>query len=449
MRACVLAVLLGGCATTAPGAEGLRVAVFASDATPPIGHPLCGGWNQPTAVVDQPLLLKGVLLEWGGERAVVAALDWCVLRGDAYDSLRGTIARGAGTTPERVALQTTHTHSAPIADGRAERLIAATSAPLKHLDLDWLARVAADAGKAAEEARGRLRPATHVGTGKGKVENFASNRRVKGPDGKIRVRYSATKDAALRAEPEGRIDPWLRTVTLFDGAQPLVRLHYYASHPQSHYGDGHAHPDVPGWAREGRERDEKVPQIYFAGCAGDITAGKYNDGSPEARQALIRELRAGMDRAVAATMRAPIDRVDWRSLDVELPGRVEPEHSEAELRKRMEDAKESPTRRLTGALGVAWHERLKTRRTIDVSRLQLGPADLVHLPGEPFVEFQLHAQSLRPDRFVAVAGYGEGGPGYLCTDAAFAEGGYEPTASAVGPPGERVLKAAIGRLLAP
>jgi hypothetical protein len=448
MRALCFAVLLGGCATSpsAPPAA-VRVAVFTSDATPPLGHPLCGGWTKAAEGVDQALLLKGLLVESGGERSVVAALDWCVLRGEAYDALRGAIARGAGVEERRVALQTTHTHSAPIADARAERLIAATSAPLKHLDLDWLARVAAEAGRAAGEARGRLRPATHVGTGKGKVENFASNRRVKGPDGRIRVRYSATKDAALRAEPEGRIDPWLRTVTLFDGARPLVRLHYYASHPQSHYGDGRVHPDTAGWAREALEREEGVPQIWFAGCGGDVTAGKYNDGSPAARAALIRELRAGMDRAVAATTRAPIDGASWASVDVALPGRDEPEYSEAELRRVMEDPKGPAVKRLVAALGVAWHERLKSRPRVDLSRLRLGPVDLLHLPGEPFVEYQLHAQSLRPDRFVAVAGYGEGGPGYLCTDAALSEGGYEPTASLMGAPGERVLKEAIAGLL--
>jgi hypothetical protein len=84
---------------------------------------------------------------------------------------------------------------------------------------------------------------------------------------------------------------------------------------------------------------------------------------------------------------------------------------------------------------------------VDLSRLRIGSVDLVHLPGEPFVEFQLYAQSLRPDRFVAVAGYGEGGPGYICTDEAHAEGGYEPTMSFVGPPTEALLKGALAELL--
>jgi len=41
----------------------------------------------------------------------------------------------------------------------------------------------------------------------------------------------------------------------------------------------------------------------------------------------------------------------------------------------------------------------------------------------------------------------KGGPGYLCIDAAFSEGGYEPTMSGVAPPTEAILKEAIRELL--
>ena len=50
---------------------------------------------------------------------------------------------------------------------------------------------------------------------------------------------------------------------------------------------------------------------------------------------------------------------------------------------------------------------------------------ILHLRfGEPFVEFQLLAQRLAPQAFVAVAGYGNGGTGYICTAKSFAEGGW-------------------------
>lgn len=443
--AITLLLLLSGCASGGPApGSGLRIAVFASDVTPPIGHPLIQGITEE---VLHPLLLKGIVLDDGRSRVVLAAIDWCALRGGAYDQFRERIAAAAGIPVTQVAVQSVHTHSAPYCDARAETLIAATAKPFVHLDLQWLDRITTEAARSVETAVHNLQPITHVGVGQAKVEHFASNRRVKGPDGKIRVRYAATKDPTLAAEPEGLIDPWLKTVSFYNGDETVVRLHYYASHPQSYYSDGKAHPDTPGLARTYVEDEEGVSQIYFTGCAGDVTAGKYNNGSPEARLAMSKQLYSGMIRAIKDTKKVEVSAFSWKTVDVALPLRGDPAYSEAALRARMENVEEKPVRRNGAAMMLAWIERARKRPSIDVSRLRLGPVDILHLPGEPFVEFQLYAQSQRPDRFVAVAGYGEGGPGYLCTDAALPEGGYEPTATVIGEGGEPRLKAAIAELL--
>src|SRR5262249_22948148 len=159
--------------------------------------------------------------------------------------------------------------------------------------------------------------------------------------------YSSTKDPALREAPEGRIDPWLKTVTLYDQETPLVRLHYYASHPQSHYGEGEVHPDTPGMARAYLEDEEGVAQIYFTGCGGDVTAGKYNDGNPAARITLSKQLYSGMIRAIAATRRVPVREFSWKSVGVTLTPRGEPQFSDPALRKAMGDPALAAAKRLT------------------------------------------------------------------------------------------------------
>ncbi|HZY87698.1 MAG TPA: hypothetical protein VFE78_22860, partial [Gemmataceae bacterium] len=68
------------------------------------------------------------------------------------------------------------------------------------------------------------------------------------------------------------------------------------------------------------------------------------------------------------------------------------------------------------------------------------------LPGEPFVEYQLAAQRMRKGAFVCVAGYGDGGPGYVPTDRAFLEGGYEPTV-ALAAPSEKLLLGTMAKVL--
>jgi hypothetical protein len=74
---------------------------------------------------------------------------------------------------------------------------------------------------------------------------------------------------------------------------------------------------------------------------------------------------------------------------------------------------------------------------------------MLHLPGELFVEYQLAAKAMRPDLHVMMAAYGDYGPGYIGTAAAYPEGGYEtgPTASSVAPEVELVLLDAIKKLL--
>ena len=72
---------------------------------------------------------------------------------------------------------------------------------------------------------------------------------------------------------------------------------------------------------------------------------------------------------------------------------------------------------------------------------------ILDLPGECLVDYRWFAQRAAPRDFVAVAAYTDLGPGYVCTDKTFAEGGYEPTDTAVGPGSEPLLKAAILKLL--
>ena len=99
----------------------------------------------------------------------------------------------------------------------------------------------------------------------------------------------------------------------------------------------------------------------------------------------------------------------------------------------------------TPARARFWLKRID--RPIELTCLDFGQALVLHLPGEPFVEYQLKAQGLRSDVFVCVAGYGDGGPGYIPTAKAYLEGGYEPTVALAGPKSEEVLYKAMTKLL--
>jgi hypothetical protein len=72
-------------------------------------------------------------------------------------------------------------------------------------------------------------------------------------------------------------------------------------------------------------------------------------------------------------------------------------------------------------MGLSWRKRIAAGRPIQIPVIDFGAAQMLLLPGESYVEFQLAAQKMRPDCFVCVAGYGDGAAGYVPTDKHFAE----------------------------
>lgn len=424
-----------------------HLAMFACDVTPPIGHPLCGGWIEPVRGVDDPLKALGVVLLGMDKPIVLCAVDWCGLRNEAHWIWRQAIARAVSTTADRVALHCVHQHNAPFADLEAERLVEAHPGAPHSLDLKFFDDVVKRTTKAAADSLAHTVAFNQIGIGKARVEQVASNRRILGDDGKVKsVRYSATKDPRVRAEPEGLIDRWLKTLSFWHDAKPQASLHYYATHPMSYYGDGRVSSDFCGLARQKRQDDDaEVFQMYFTGCAGNITAGKYNDGAKANRLILRDRIYEAMKTAWKTTERYSITELSLRVEPVKLPTRQEKLFSEQESRKVLEDSLATKAKRNNAAFQLAWLNRID--RPIEITCLDLGKAMMLHLPGEPFVEYQFHAQKLRPDNFVCVAGYGDGGPGYIPTAHAYLEGGYEPTVALAAPESEEILKEAVQKVL--
>jgi hypothetical protein len=427
----------------APAFSAAKAAVFSCEVTPPVGSPLEECTPPVATSIDVPLLAKGLILDDGRTRYALVAFDYCELRVGAHDLVRRKLAEALGVNELQVEVHCLHQHDAPLYDTTADMLLDIVSSPQHLGDPGFLESVSDRVAAAARRALSEMQPCTHVGAGRAKVERFASNRRIPLPNGRMGVRFSSCTDPVLVAAPEGLIDPWVRTVTLFNQDRPIVRLHYYASHPQSYYGKGHINPDTVGLAREQMEKEEGIRQIYFTGCAGNVAPGKYNDGSQPRRAELAGRLQDGMRKAIAATEKIKLTAIQWKTAEVRFPRRTEPDYSDSHLREVILDAKQPSRKRVSAGLALSWYERLKERPAVDISYYRIGPARILHLPGEPFVEYQLYAQSLHANDFVAVAGYGEGGMGYICMDKSAAEGGYEPTASLIGPGGEEQLKLAI------
>ena len=132
---------------------------------------------------------------------------------------------------------------------------------------------------------------SHLGLGKAEVFKVASNRRIPTADGKVKTRFTATKDPALRAEPEGLIDPMLTLISFWNGTQAVALVSHYATHPQSYYRTGIPNPDFPGVARFLRQLALPTAlHVHFNGAGGNIGAGKYIYGAHSNRLVLAEPL---------------------------------------------------------------------------------------------------------------------------------------------------------------
>lgn len=426
----------------------LKLATFRFEVTPPLGHSLCGGWIKPAEAVDDSLEAIGFVLLGAGEPIVICAVDWTGLLNSANLKWRQALADAAGTTPDRVAVHCVHQHNAPFACLEAEEIVQAQG-DLPHIvEPDFFQRCLDAGRKAVEASLESAIPVTHVATGEALVEKVASNRRIIGLDGKhISQRGSSSTKPEHHRFPEGLIDPALKTVALYHNEKKLVAMHYYACHPMSYYGDGRVSADFCGLARKARqEMDPDCVHIYFNGCGGNIGAGKYNDRSVEKRPLLSRRVLDGIVASEEALVPQPIQTIRWQTHDILPP--IDSRFEEEALMELISRKDQRIVTRNRSAYTVSFIRRIKAGIPITLSALHVNDASLLHLPAESFVEYQLRAQAAAPDRFVACAAYGDGGPWYIPTKEAYPQGGYAVSVAWCDPAIDGILCGGIQNLLA-
>mgnify|MGYP000682548029 CR=1 FL=1 len=277
------------------GSPALRLATFEADVTPPIGSPLCVSLVPDAARIESRLSARGVVLYPSGQQPIVlCAVDWLGIGNGAMSAWKLALARVVRTQPSRVAVHTVHQHDAPGQDDSAYAL-------LKQRGRTHLLQPAAFASIAVQRtaaAAGLAKPQTisHFATGEAAVSDIASNRRILSPDGKAFLfqRFTACRNSAYCDAPVGTIDPNLKTVSFYNGPLRIASLHYYATHPMSYYGKGVVNADFVGIARSAVQSAAAGFPVYFTGAAGNIGAGKYNDGDPANRARLAGRLADAM-----------------------------------------------------------------------------------------------------------------------------------------------------------
>jgi len=322
--------------------------------------------------------------------------------------LREAISAGAGVPPENIMVATSHNHSGP---GWAQNEA-------------WNRKVCKDVTSAAKKAASEMRTVS-VGYETDTIDFNINRRQMIGGR------------SVVRLNPDGPCDHRVKVLRFDDGQSldPLAVVMHAVCHPCVFtWGDKWSQPhpggypkmsaDFPGEAKSFVEQSYggRATALFLQGCAGDIRpnlpgypyrCGDETDIRWTGRSLGCAAVRAADKSAIReeVSQRPTVFPIRCATSQVALPG----------------------------AKGGTVECELQA--------LKLGPYLLLTMPGEPMVEYGLRIeQAIGPRAIPIVVGYANGHIGYICTKAAFAEGGYEPNHSQSGDGAEEILVAELLKL---
>ncbi|MFA6565017.1 MAG: neutral/alkaline non-lysosomal ceramidase N-terminal domain-containing protein [Verrucomicrobiia bacterium] len=353
--------------------------------------------------VEQHIFAKALAIGSDAEDpAVLLAVDNCGVPAWMRDELIKRLAARTKVTGPRVAICSTHTHSAPMLTGILPNLFSKDIPPEHRANVERYTRdLMNKLEQVALAALADRRPA-QLALGFGHV-SFAHNRR------------------GYAFRPEDHSLPVLRVV----GADGKVRamLASYACHATT-LSFNKIHGDWPGCAQEFLEKE-------FPGAIALVAVGCGADQNPNPRRTYEyardygNALGEEVQRIVKSGMKPVTGRLECRAKQIELPFDKLP--TCAELEKRSKD-KNAPT---------AYHakvqiakldrgEKLPTKLPYLVQVWNFGrDLAMVFLPGEVVVDYSLRLKHEFDSERLWVNGYSNDVPCYIPSERIWAEGGYE------------------------
>jgi neutral ceramidase len=329
-----------------------------------------------------------------------------------------------GIPPENCFVAATHTHSGgPIFGGFL-------SVP----DSSYPDFVACQIGAAIAEAFRRRRP-VHAGTGAGRAEGIAFNRRFFMKDGSQITHPGKMNPGILEAA--GPEDPTVTVIGFCDPATwlPVGAVISFACHA-THMNGYLYSADYPKWIADTLRAvygpDFEV--VFLNGACGDVTQVDNRQDRAEEFGPWWAE-RTG--RAVAGAAIQALSRMTWRRhaplrpataflrAAIRESAAADRKAARALLKKTPVSAENVDTIYARELLEVEKMRKEKPRRRLEISAISIGDTVFWGVPGEYFQEFALDVRAESPFAHTCCIELANGYNGYICTEESFQGGGYE------------------------
>jgi hypothetical protein len=423
----------------------LRVGFARIDITPPIGCCLQGHFVRivSTAVHD-PLYASAMYIDDGKTCACIVSCDTVSIGRTAVEQSRALIAELAGVEPQHAIICATHTHTGPVMSEHQH--VADRNEPSPQ----WSAALPQRIASAVAQARNNAAP-THIAVGVGEEHDVSFGRRYLRKDGTI-VSIAAPGDPSL-VKALTPIDPQLGVVAFGNDYNDLAGvLINFALHLDTIDGTLIS-ADFPGVIRDQLTRafGDELGYVYTSGAMANINHYKslapprwqgYYECARRTGMILAGEAIKTVARLDAFTADAPL-RVAGRA--VALPLRQYDDATLEQARAIIADAGPGKWDGFHDALGPLNAADLgRDTFTTEITAMGVGDVGFVTIPGEYFVELGLDIKQRSPFKHTFIIELAGDCLGYICTEQAHHEGGYEAQSSGLAPgAGELLCREAV------
>ena len=403
------------------------------DITLPLGTGLAGYFApRPATGVLDPLSLNAIALSDGAQTALLITVDALGIREMFCKEIRSLIEERTGIPADHIIINALHQHTSFVMRPKG-----GTCALQDTAYIDVLYRKFCDVSQMAIDDLAEATLSVAIAPALAPI-SFIRRYRMK--DGQVLTNPGAFWEDIL--EPAGKSDNDVRLLKFQREEKKDIALVNFCTHPDV-IGGSLISADWPGFVRRFVEEDHKDAHCLLVnGFQGDVNHINFQ-ASPEKRgQGYTYSEQMG--RVIADTVNTIWQtgvvrkKTNIRAVQTAIYNQTRTDGIEDyhickpiydEFLKNFQLPKDVTTQKLAYLRRVSELRTDPIWRSVPVSAIAVGDLAFVGLGGEPFSHYAEAIREGAPDKLIISVTCANGFEGYLPTEAAFNEGGYEATAS--------------------
>jgi neutral ceramidase len=403
------------------------------DITPPVGLPIGGNVREDNIArgVHDSLFANLLYLKDDHKQLLFIGMDLVGVYESLVNDLKVRLEKGLGIPYGNIAIIATHTHSGP-------DVFEAFKDSLDTKVIDYVEQLKDKVIDAAVQCQQHTWKA-YIGVEKGYEDSLSFNRRLFMKDGELRMNWESIVPDDVD-EPAGPIDPDVFVLSVKDEQNNIRSIFVnFTLHTAVLVGKDwlYSRDYVHGLTTYLEEKFDKDLVVLFAnGAEGNINHINVNDPNQprgfEEADRIGKKLAKYISEILVKVEHSSDIELNAESKIVELPRREVTKEQVKKAEELLEKVNWKIPSLLDGVPDEAYaKEIIKLGNdpnkivNAELQVIQIGETALVSLPGEYFVEFGLEIKETSPFKQTMILGMTNGYIGYVPTEVAFEEGGYE------------------------